>query len=268
MAVVSMIKVVELIQKSKPLSEYATHPVLQTRIPNFRPQVSFGMHCGMVAECAVGSEFKFDPLYLSQNTKITSQLQCACSQYGVFISMSHAMMTVISHEVAVLCRLIDHVSLHGSRVPLRIFTIDLDVSGLESGNVEGYKQVRNRFKIRQIRESGKSHRLADTYRVCGDLDTDEEFLKMRAVYTPEFFLRFSTAYRNYEAGAWLAAKDLLVTCHYKPDRKADSFVGIEDHQWPVDGPTVALLSFMKRTNFIPPSMWPGYRRLVLETHHH
>ena len=30
----------------------------------------------------------------------------------------------------------------------------------------------------------------------------------------EFFERFAVGFRNYEAGEWLVARDLFLTCHY------------------------------------------------------
>ena len=30
----------------------------------------------------------------------------------------------------------------------------------------------------------------------------------------EFFERFAVGVRNYEAGEWLVARDLFITCHY------------------------------------------------------
>jgi len=76
----------------------------------------------------------------------------------------------------------------------------------------------------------------------------------------EFFQRFSMAYRNYEAGEWMVARDMLLTCHYAQSTGDERLVLVED-EWPVDGPTNTLLLFMRQTGYVPPPDWPGHREL-------
>eukprot|EP00927_Polykrikos_kofoidii_P002837 TRINITY_DN11134_c0_g1_i1.p1 TRINITY_DN11134_c0_g1~~TRINITY_DN11134_c0_g1_i1.p1 ORF type:complete len:1042 (-),score=199.43 TRINITY_DN11134_c0_g1_i1:141-3266(-) len=264
MAIMALMRIVCAVARSVLLSEFLTHPALLQRIPNFRPQLGFGMHCGTVAECAVGSEYKLDPLYLSQNVKVASQLEVASCRYATQILISHFMVGLVSHEMAMMCRLIDHVSLPGSKQPLRLFTVDLDTAGLAQVDDRSFKKnrvIKNKFKLRQIREVMKSEKWTDEWSTLDEFNSDEDLLAMRQVFSTDFFLRFSTGYRNYEAGQWKAARDLFVTCHYSLTRHADSFVGIGEDDWPVDGPTVALLSFMRETNNRPPEGWPGFRKL-------
>merc|ERR1719213_1300430 len=76
--------------------------------------------------------------------------------------------------------------------------------------------IKNRFKVRQIREVRKNEKMDDTYVISEQFSSDPDLVSMRQLYSSEFFLRFHMAYRNYEAGEWMVARDMLVTCHYAP----------------------------------------------------
>jgi len=224
-------------------------------------QLGFGLHCGWVIEGAIGSEFKIDASYLSPNVNVASRLEAAASQLEVYMLISHCMMQLCSEEMSLRCRLIDHVTMKGCRDPLWLYTVDLDPQNLEVATRGPDRVIRNRFKMRQLREVRKSEMWSEDYYVWEAFCTDEDLLAMRAKFSTEFFQRFAMAYRNYEAGEWLAARDMLFTCHYSPSPDSGYIVKSES-EWPEDGPTVSLLAFMRQTNFCAPTGWPGYRELA------
>jgi len=170
------------------------------------------------------------------------------------------MIHLCSREMAIFCRLIDHVTVKGSKFPVRLFTIDLDYLQLQVVQRQVDRVVRNRFKVRQVREVRKNEKWSEDFRVAEAFEVDEDLASMRAPYLPEFFRRFSMAYRNYESGAWMVARDMLHTCHYRPLSSVGTKVSEEE--WPSDGPTVALLSFMRQTGYEPPEGWQGHRELA------
>jgi class 3 adenylate cyclase len=267
MAIMSFIRILAEINKSRVLAVYRSHPGLQQRFPDYRVEMNFGLHCGWAIQGAIGSEFKIDASYLSPNVNVAARLEAATKQFCVWILISHFMVNLCSREVAVHCRLIDHVTVKGSKQPVRLYTIDMDNSRLE---VQPWRRVervvRNRFKLRQLREARKNEKWADDFKVWEAFDCDEDLIAMRSTYSTEFFQRFSMAYRNYEAGEWLVARDMLLTCYYAgvasfEAGRAYAGGGVRS-AWPADGPTRTLLSFMEQTEFAAPSGWPGHRELT------
>jgi class 3 adenylate cyclase len=261
MALMSYLKIIAEINKSRYLASYRTHPGMQSIEPGYTVRMGFGLHCGWAIEGALGSEFKIDAAYLSPNVSVAAELDAATSQYKVWILLSHMMVNYCSQEVALSCRLIDQVMVKSSRQAIRLYTIDLETEKLPVDRVGLERLIRNRFKIRQLREMRKAEKLADDYHVWEDMDQNNDVQLMREHFSDEFFQRFAMAYRNYEAGEWMAARDMLFTCYYQPRPDIGRRTIPDEDQWPEDGPTNTLLSFMKRYNYVAPPGWLGYREL-------
>merc|ERR1712190_345776 len=128
------------------------HPGILYRLQNFRVELGFGLHCGWAIEGAIGSEYKIDASYLSPNVNVASRLEAAAKQFDVWILISHFMINLCSQEMAVHCRLIDHVTVKGSKQPLRLYTLDLDYMQLHVVYKSIGRVIKNRFKLRQVRE--------------------------------------------------------------------------------------------------------------------
>jgi len=262
MAITSFIKIVAAINKSPVLAEYRGHPGMLQRVPDYRVQMGFGLHCGWAIEGAIGSKFKIDASYLSPNVNVAARLENATKQFSVWILISHFMINLCSQEVALTCRLIDHVTVKGSKQPMRLYTLDLDYMQLEVVHKSMDRVIKNRFKVRQVREVRKNEKWAEDHNVAQALEADKDFIRMRSTYSAEFFQRFSMAYRNYEAGEWRVARDMFYTCHYSPKSSVGSCVAPTEEDWPCDGPTITLLCFMKQVHYIAPANWPGHRVLT------
>merc|ERR1719198_948941 len=102
--------------------------------------------------------------------------------------------------------------------------------------------IKNRFKVRQVREMRKNDMWAEDFQVADVFAMDEDLVAMRRIYSSEFFQRFAMAYRNYEAGEWMVARDMLGTCRYTPWAEEPL---PEERDGPTDGPTLRLLRFMR-----------------------
>eukprot|EP00927_Polykrikos_kofoidii_P002838 TRINITY_DN11134_c0_g2_i1.p1 TRINITY_DN11134_c0_g2~~TRINITY_DN11134_c0_g2_i1.p1 ORF type:complete len:1011 (-),score=184.11 TRINITY_DN11134_c0_g2_i1:105-3137(-) len=264
MAIMAFIQVLIAINKSPVLEEYRKHPGLLQRLPNYRVQMGFGLHCGWAIEGAIGSEFKIDASYLSPNVNVAARLEAATTQFGVWILISHFMVNLCSPEMAAVCRLIDHVTVKGSKQPVRLHTIDLDFMQLQVQQRSMSRVIKNRFKVRQVRELRRNEKWLEDCNLWRGFGIDDDLILMRSSYFVEFFQRFSMAYRNYEAGEWLVARDMLFACHFKPVEELGTrqVSATLPEEWPRDGPTVTLLRYMQRNHFWPPLDWAGHRELT------
>jgi len=262
MAVMSFIRIVAEVNKSHVLARYREHPGLLQRIQKYRVTMGFGLHCGWAIEGAIGSEFKIDASYLSPNVNVASRLEAATEQFGVWILISHFMTNLCTKEMAGMCRMIDHVTVKGSRQPVRLFTLDLDYMRLEVLEKKKGKFTKNRYKIRQLREVYKTAKWSEDFKVHDAFQSDEDLVLMRERYSKEFFQRFAMAYRNYEAGEWMVARDMFMTCHYSLNSVREGPATIDSDEPPIDGPTLTLMRFMQQSHYFPPNDWQGHRELT------
>lgn len=262
MSMMSFVRIIAAINKSPVLADYRGHPGMQQRVASYRVQMGFGLHCGWAIEGAIGSEFKIDASYLSPNVNVARRLEAATEQFGVWLLISHWMIGLCSTEIGALCRLIDHVTVRGSKQPTRLYTLDLDYMRLEVHHRSMENVIKNRFKVRQVREIRKNDKWSEEFEVIHAFDTDTDIIKMRRLYSDEFFQRFSMAYRNYEAGEWLVARDMLFSCHYSGKNGMPKISYAAEEAWPVDGPTIILLGFMREEGYIAPPDWKGHRALA------
>jgi hypothetical protein len=62
---------------------------------------------------------------------MASRLEAATKQYGVPLLVSGALHDIFSEEIKLLCREIDTVTVKGSVMPIRLFTVDIDFDHME-----------------------------------------------------------------------------------------------------------------------------------------
>lgn len=253
MALLSFVKIIASINRSAVLAEYRNHPKLVKRMPNYRVRMGFGLHSGWAIEGAIGSEFKIDASYLSIHVDMASRLEAATKQFGVLMLISDALVELMSPALAEDCRLIDHIAVKGSKTPLHLYTFDLDDLALE---VEKTKpapatekskkhEERVKYRLRQERVAKKNERWRDSYNLYDLFEIDEDLIIMRRKFTSEFFCRFNMAFLNYEAGEWSVAREMLTSTRFLLTTE--------------DGPSTALLKYMKEYDFKQPESWKGFR---------
>mmetsp|Transcript_24063 Transcript_24063/g.74800 ORF Transcript_24063/g.74800 Transcript_24063/m.74800 type:complete len:943 (-) Transcript_24063:56-2884(-) len=251
MALVALVKIIAQINRSHLLAEYRNHPKLtkRLRVESYHVRMGFGLHSGWAIEGAIGSEFKIDASYLSPNVNMASRLESATKLYGCVILLSDAITRQMSEMLREECRLIDHVRMEGTRKPLKLYTLDLDDAALvvlPTRKNEGSRIAR--LKRRLERQRKKAERWSDDFVMHDFFATETDIVQMREKFTTEFFARFHMAYLNYEAGEWEVAQRMLQVVR--------TSLGAED------GPSAALLRYMKRYGNTTPKGWPGYRLLT------
>jgi len=261
MAIVAVVRTIGKLSACPELAKYTQHESLKkANKGEFRVDVGFALHAGWAIEGLIGSDHKIDASYVSPQVTLTHTLQECTTRYGVNIILAQSEISRASPQLAASCRLIDQVKVQTklAKEPMRLYTVDLDVTRDIKHHREPLKV--NRFRLKQARDARKTEKFADNYNMWEEFDKDHDIQMMRASYSPEFFKRFFTAYRNYECGEWSVARDMFYTCHYDPDYRTPP-VDIKESKWPKDGPTRTLLKYMQKFNFECPEDWPGYRDL-------
>lgn len=83
MSLLSFLKIIASVKKSRKLLRYKENKALNERIPNYTVKMGFGLHVGWSIEGAIGSFYKIDASYLSPNVNMASRLEAATKQFGV-----------------------------------------------------------------------------------------------------------------------------------------------------------------------------------------
>lgn len=250
MSILAFTRILGAIHRTPVLAAYRGHPGLQQRLgKDCRVNLSSGLHYGWAIEGAVGSEFKIDASYLSPNVSIAETVERATQIYGVSVLVAESVVSICSTPMATKCRLIDRVIITGSVVPMDLYVIDLDYLGLTVEQPLGPQRwtTRDRFKVRQFLENEKEQKWADGVKMVNLFNENADIASMRFRYTLEFIHVFNMGYQNYSQGEWQVAQRLL--------QRTRDMLGVED------GPSVALLKFMERTNYEAPDTWQGIRDL-------
>jgi len=248
MSLLSLAKIVAEISKSPLLAEYRSHAKLVKRLPNYRVRLGFGLHSGWAIEGAIGSEFKIDASYLSPNVSVATKLEAVTKQYSCPILISEAVQRSMSPEIAEQCRLIDHVKLTGYAHAFELYTLDLDDMALEVDSKLNPIYSKRSLAARLERQRRRQERWNPDFKMHCYFEEDPDMKTMRNKFTIEFLCRFNMAFLNYQAGEWSVAKDMLEVTRF--------LLATED------GPSAALLRFMKQYDWKPPDRWPGYRTLL------
>jgi len=247
MSVMAFLKIIAAISKSSVLAEYRDNKELSERIPNYRVKMGFGLHVGWAIEGAIGSEFKVDASYLSPNVNMASRLEAATKQYGVPLLISGALHDILTPQTQTYCRQIDRVTVKGSKIPLKLYTVDVSTSRLKLDHTAA-GQPRSKGKVRRLREAQKAKMWSHRFSVYTMFENDPDLIAMREHLSEQFLNTFRRGYINYEAGEWRVARDLFTRTQF--------MLGTED------GPSATLLHYMAEHRFQAPDHWEGYRELT------
>merc|ERR1711920_323066 len=96
-----------------------------------RVNLSFGLHAGWAIEGAVGSEFKIDASYLSPHVSIATNIEYATQVYGVSLIVAQSVVELCDAMIVTKCRLIDHLVIRGSKIPMKLYVVDLDYRAVQ-----------------------------------------------------------------------------------------------------------------------------------------
>lgn len=247
LGIMSFLKIISKINRKLKILEYRRLPKLINRIPNYKVKMGFGMHLGWAIEGGIGSEFKIDASYLSPNVNLASRLEAATKQYGVNLLFSETLFDNLSNDVQKISRKIDKVTLKGSNLPLSLYTIDFDTNNLKNSN-QKENSHQNINKINNLKKMGIRTALENkTFNLEDFFSYDKDLKFILENFDSEFHENFLKGVKFYLEGNWQESLNIL---NKNKQFKKEN-----------DGPTTALLHFMKSYNFVCPLIWNGYREL-------
>ena len=248
LSLIAFCKIIAGINKKPSVLKYRENQGLRERLPNYKVKMGFGLHVGWAIEGAIGSEYKIDASYLSPNVNLASRLEAATKQYGVPLLISNELHRLFSKRIRNMCREIDRVTVKGSKKPIGLFTIDLDIDKLIMVERRRQKTAIQR-KMDQTAAKNNVMELcySETFKTAFFFEMDNDLLLMTNDISKEFLEKFQTGFDAYIIGNWTIAKENFINC-----------LEIKEN----DGPCNTLLKFMGERGFIKEEGWTGYRELT------
>ncbi|EGR29009.1 hypothetical protein IMG5_165180 [Ichthyophthirius multifiliis] len=123
------------------------------RILNQKVELGIGLHVGWSIEGPIGSYFKIDATYISQNVTMASRLEGVSQQYGVPLIISEQMHKILSSSMQEVTRNIDRITFKENQESFNIYTLDLDCGNLpESKQQDDTLTKYDKFLISQFKK--------------------------------------------------------------------------------------------------------------------
>ncbi|SBS89938.1 adenylyl cyclase alpha, putative [Plasmodium malariae] len=230
-------------------------------------ELSFGLHFGWAIEGAIGSSYKIDLSYLSENVNIASRLQDISKIYKNNIVISGDFYDNLSDNFKKSLRKIDKVQLKGCRNPINLYTFDLHLNK-KTNNVLFQLQKKNKLdafdltsdmdikmikvlediKKKTERRKRKKEVSNLNYNLYKEYEQSSDIQLIKVKFPDEYSNLFEKSLDLYLSGNWNESKNILE--HLKKSFTMDDNIV---HQ---------LLSFMSTSNFSAPYDWCGYRKFL------
>jgi hypothetical protein len=204
-------------------------------------QLSIGLHVGWAFEGPVGSIFKIDTTYLSPHVNKTARIESIAKLYNKRILTSDDFQLRLDDQIKDYLRHVDTVVLKGTSEPVRLYTFDMNPAELPISThmADPSEAVVKKAMVKQA--------FAGSYFTVHQLFTKSQKIAiMRTAFTRGFISIHQAAMSHYIEGRWRLARDAFYQC-------LDMI--------PRDGPSMAVLLYMKQSNFQCPSDWVGVRLL-------
>ena len=280
LSLLSFIQVIIRINTSAVVKQFGKHPKIVQYMPNFSVKMGFGLHLGWAIEGAIGSSFKIDASYLSPNVNMAARLEAATKQFGVDILFSGSLYDLFTTKrITDLCRHLDTVMVKGSKQPMRLYTIDLNVKNLiENQSKFVLKEKKHRAlqgdqvanlkdnfkvlskKIKTVEESSLNPNIYES-QISKMQSVEEDTLVHKRINSNNFKLildsnnvvsrdyrqRFKFALNAYLDGDWKLSKKLFEKCFQ---------IKIDDK------PSYVIYRYMEHLNFESPVDWKHCRELT------
>lgn len=242
LALMSFLKIMMKINKDPCVLKYRSNAKLLKRMPGYQVKFGLGLHLGWAIEGGIGSQFKIDASYLSHHVNMSSNLEALTKNYGIPLLLTDRLYDILSETGKNFCRNVDIVSLKGGRDTYRLYTSDVDFSGVLPGKFKDNSKERMRNKRDPLKFRLENGVMESSEVLLGSREI--EFLKKS--FTPEFFETFAIGMDKYISGQWEDAKEWF-----------KKVLKIRNE----DGPSKSLIAYMEEFNCKAPDDWNGTRKL-------
>ena len=243
-ALVGFLKVIVEINRDLQLLAYRNDPRLcGDNEDGFLLRMGFGLHAGWAIEGAVGSLQKVDATYLSPHVNMAARMEAATRQFGVSILMTRSFLKLLSETAQTHCRKVDVVTVKGSNVPMPIYTYDTFQNQV-------FPQLRAP-KYSSLSLEDILSKQAQNYDASA-WTSDPDLTQLRCLATNQFRKTFEKGLNDYLSGSWDTAREKL--------EKADKMMASNDIGG--DGPSRAILKYMRENDWACPTSWRGHRPLT------
>eukprot|EP00340_Litonotus_pictus_P011572 CAMPEP_0170536760 /NCGR_PEP_ID=MMETSP0209-20121228/102327_1 /TAXON_ID=665100 ORGANISM="Litonotus pictus, Strain P1" /NCGR_SAMPLE_ID=MMETSP0209 /ASSEMBLY_ACC=CAM_ASM_000301 /LENGTH=997 /DNA_ID=CAMNT_0010838161 /DNA_START=1592 /DNA_END=4585 /DNA_ORIENTATION=+ len=236
------------INKALSMEKYSKDPKLIKKLgEKFKVSMGFGLHHGWAIEGAIGSYYKIDASYLSPNVNISARLMAATAQYKVPIIISGIVYRMLNKDTKKLCRKIDIVTVKGSKKPLSLYTVDVNMKPKKSKPIDDSSAGAKKKHFRKRKaEILKTLRAENS--LLPMMNNNKEFKDLIKTKKGKLFYKtFAEGLESYVKGDWDNAYERLNDCKYIDDE---------------DGPTLNLIEFIEKHDRICPDDWKGCRKLM------
>ncbi|SCP06363.1 adenylyl cyclase alpha, putative [Plasmodium ovale] len=262
LAFLSTVQTLIRLQQSEKIRAFLKNEKIEDLIDKSALELSFGLHFGWAIEGAIGSSYKIDLSYLSENVNIASRLQDISKIYKSNIVISGDFYDNMSENFKKLLRKIDRVTLKGCGNPLNLYTFDICLNKIQKERTvhifetfvtppcadRKMIKILDDIKKKTQRRRRKKEVSNLTYDLYAEYARSNDVKSVRVHFPGEYLTLFENALELYLSGNWRESK---ITLDYLKNK-----FSIDDYI------VYQLLDFMNTSNFIAPSDWCGYRRFL------
>ncbi|GAW83168.1 adenylyl cyclase alpha [Plasmodium gonderi] len=259
LAFLSTVKTLIRLYESEKIRSFLKSEKINELVSNNRIELSFGLHFGWAIEGAIGSSYKIDLSYLSENVNIASRLQDISKIYKKNIVISGEFYENMSEGFKKSLRKIDRVALKGCRNPLNLYTFDMCLDNIPTKKKEEKFDATRNVDIKMMKILGdikqkterrrrKREVLNLAYDLYEEYTKDKDIKIIQVNFPVEYLNLFEKALGLYLNGDWDESHRMLV---YLKENFSEN-----------DDIVCQLMNFLNGENFTAPSDWCGYRRFL------
>ena len=239
-ALVSLIKInIEIHRRNKDLfQQWIHHPGIIQRFgyDKYRVRLGWGLHAGQSIEGLIGSKYKIDASYMSENVNLSEDLEGLTKFYGVSFLVSEMLYALLSPFMKTLCRLIDVIKITGIEHEFKLYCVD--IWELHKDN---YMNDNRQYNKCGRLKAGDFVEYTDTEK---EMFYNEKLVDLQYGFDKQHKKIWRQGVELYINGDWENAKHIM-------EQVLDML--------PTDGPCKAIYGFIQENGFKAPQNWNGYR---------